>query len=171
MIKVADEIWLATALLHKEHPKRNDFSIHEIIARAMQENLAGGYRPGLPVHASNHCVADKPPNPAHHCMLHETGRGRRRLFRAGDPCHPFRKGGKTHPTRADLPPRYAYLVDWYETEYARGNGNEWQQDASARTGTAGKDLLSLAGTINKGELRRMSDAIAQDCERVDLNEW
>jgi hypothetical protein len=28
-IKVADEVWIATALLHRENPKREDFSVSE----------------------------------------------------------------------------------------------------------------------------------------------
>jgi hypothetical protein len=40
-IKVADEVWIATALLHRENPKREDFSVSEIVARARRENLSG----------------------------------------------------------------------------------------------------------------------------------
>ena len=32
--KVADEVWIATALLHREHPGRLDFTIAEIGGRA-----------------------------------------------------------------------------------------------------------------------------------------
>ncbi len=32
-------------------------------------------------------------------------------------------------------------------------------------------LLKLAGSIPEDELQRMERAIAQDCERVDENEW
>lgn len=38
-------------------------------------------------------------------------------------------------------------------------------------GTPGTDLLQFAGTIPRGDLALMQDAIAQDCERVDLDEW
>src|SRR3954469_6096871 len=31
-IKVADEVWIATGLLHRENPKREDFSDSEILA-------------------------------------------------------------------------------------------------------------------------------------------
>ena len=37
MIKVADEIWLATSLLHVENPERPDFSVIEIVERVMSE--------------------------------------------------------------------------------------------------------------------------------------
>ena len=29
-IKVADEVWIATALLHRENPKREDFSVQKL---------------------------------------------------------------------------------------------------------------------------------------------
>ena len=38
-LKVADEVWLATALLHREHPDRADFTVAEIVERARQEGL------------------------------------------------------------------------------------------------------------------------------------
>ena len=38
-LKVADEIWIITALLHQEQPSKPDFSIEEILTRARQERL------------------------------------------------------------------------------------------------------------------------------------
>jgi hypothetical protein len=38
-------------------------------------------------------------------------------------------------------------------------------------GTPGTQLLRFAGSIPKDELKLMSEAIAQDCEEVDINEW
>src|SRR5437879_7267058 len=38
-LKVADEVWIATALLHREHPAAPDFSIDEIVDRARREGL------------------------------------------------------------------------------------------------------------------------------------
>ena len=29
--KVADEVWIVTALLHRENPKREDFTVEEIM--------------------------------------------------------------------------------------------------------------------------------------------
>jgi hypothetical protein len=121
-MKVADQIWVATALLHQDHSDEPDvdFSIQEIVQRAVSASPEDGYRPGLPIHASLHCVANKPPNPAPYQMLYETGYGRRRLFRAGvDIPHDYRKKGKIHPRKADLPAKYQPLVDWYTEVYAR----------------------------------------------------
>lgn len=172
MIKVADEIWVATALLHREHPERSDFTVQEIVERAMQENLEGRYRPGLQIHASHHCVASKAPNPASHRMLTATGRGRRRLFRPNDPSHAYRGQGKTHPEKADLPQKYANLVDWYEQDYCQGNGHRGNSlPAPPGERPHGKDLLKFVGSIPADDLKRMSDAIEEGCERIDLNEW
>jgi hypothetical protein len=40
-----------------------------------------------------------------------------------------------------------------------------------RRGVCGKDLLQFAGTIEADDLRLMVEAIQEDCEKVDLNEW
>ena len=62
-LKVADEVWISTALLHCEHPDRTDFSLDEIVERATREGLYGSLRPGVYVHAVQHCVANRRPNP------------------------------------------------------------------------------------------------------------
>ena len=117
-IRVADEVWVATALLHKQHPDRDDFTVAEISRRAAAEaNGAGPLRPGFVVHASQHCVASKAPNPGRYRMLIETERGRRRLFRPGDPYHPDRRGAKTVPRTEELPWGYRGLVEWYNSDY------------------------------------------------------
>ncbi len=38
-------------------------------------------------------------------------------------------------------------------------------------GTPGEQLLHLAGSIPSDDLQLMSEAIEQDCERVDIDEW
>jgi len=50
-VKVADEVWIATALLHREHPEREDFTVAEIVERARKESLTPDLRPGVYVHA------------------------------------------------------------------------------------------------------------------------
>lgn len=163
-MKVADAIWVATALLHREH-KQNpyaDFAVREIVERAIQID---GYRPGLQTHATQHCVATKPPNPGRYRLLTETGRGRRRLFRDGDPSHPDRREGKVHPDPADLPQEYSELVEWYEHDF-RHNGHR-----GTPAGTPGRDLVRFAGTLDNASAGEMTKAIEQGCERVDLNEW
>ncbi|MDA2929033.1 hypothetical protein MYX84_03630 [Acidobacteria bacterium AH-259-O06] len=122
-IKVATEVWIATALLHREHLEREDFAVIEIVDRVAQENLAGELRPGVQIHASQHCVANKRPHPNNFRMLYETSRGRRRLFRPGDDFHEYRKSGKRVPGANDVPPQYQYLLEWYEQEYCQLAGH------------------------------------------------
>jgi len=38
-------------------------------------------------------------------------------------------------------------------------------------GTPGQQLLRFAGSIPSDDLQLMSEAIEQDCERVDIDEW
>jgi hypothetical protein len=134
-LKVADEVWIATALLHREHPDRPDFTLDEIVDRAKAEGLTAELRRGVYVHAVQHCVANRPPNPGRYRMLYETGPGRRRLFRLGDPYHPDRNGGKTTPEPGDLPPSYGYLLSWY---------GSWCE-AEAKRSEQGDPLLALIG--------------------------
>lgn len=117
-IRVADEVWIATALLHRERPGAADFSLKEIEARLAREGLTDDERPGVPPHVSAHCVANRPPNGGHYRMLFETAPSRRRLFRPGDPYHPKRERGKIVPDCAEIPAKYHPLLDWYERDWA-----------------------------------------------------
>src|SRR5262245_14143358 len=117
-IRVADDVWIATALLHREHPKAKDFSAKEIAERLAREGLSDHKRPGVDPHISVHTVANRRPNGGRYRMLFETAPSRRRLFRAGDPYHPQREGGKTAPDRGEIPSKYHPLLDWYERDWA-----------------------------------------------------
>ena len=158
-ILVADEAWLAIALLHREHPEAVDFSLDDIRDRARRE--FHDRRPGVWQHIVSHCVASNRPNPAQYRMLHSTGRGRRRLYRPGDPVHPYRKG-KTYPAKRDIPERYRSLVDWYLSDYSKRPAHIGSTDASV--------WLQFAGLFPAYDLHEMEEAI-KDCERVDANEW
>ena len=137
-IRVADEVWIATALLHRAHPERDDFTVSEIVRRAEAEKVAGSgpLRPGVQVHAYLHCVANKAPNPGRHRMLVETAKGRRRLFRPGDPCHRLRASGKHVPDARAIPPAYGDLLEWYRRAYVGADGDG---------GGDGDPILSLRG--------------------------
>src|SRR5579871_3879695 len=91
-LKVADEVWLIVALLHRESPLQLDFSVDAVANRAHSENFAGRFRPSVYVHVIQHCVANRPPDPGRYRMLFETSPGRRRLFRPGDPYNLSREG-------------------------------------------------------------------------------
>lgn len=135
-LKVADEVWIATALLHREHPAQTDFSVEEIVDRAVKESLSPRKRPGVYVHVVQHCVANRPPNPGRYRMLFETAAGRRRLFRKGDPYHPAREGAKVTPSTEEMPYGYSGLLSWYQ---------DWASE-SAKSAFINDPLLSLAGS-------------------------
>jgi hypothetical protein len=116
-VKVADEVWVATALLHREQSDRDDFTIDEIVERTRQEGMTEKIRAGVRVHATQHCVANRPPNPGRYRMLFATGKSTRRLFRPGDPYDPEREGSKTTPISEEIPEQYRTLLNWYRTEY------------------------------------------------------
>jgi hypothetical protein len=134
-LKVADEVWIATALLHREHPDQPDFALDEIVDRARTEGITEQLRPGVYVHVVQHCVANRAPNPGRYRILYETGPGRRRLFRLGDPYHPAREGGKMTPDPADLPPSHQLLLSWYHA---------WCMEEAKRS-EEGDPLLGLIG--------------------------
>ena len=165
-LKVADQVWVATALLHREHPERSDFSKREIAQRAKSEDPEGAGRPGISQHISTHCVASKPSSPATYRMLTLSTRGRRRLFRYGDDFHPLRASGKTAPRREDLPEKYHDLLDWYETEYDRP-----REAASAERGATAETLMKLMGRISQEDADEMIRIINDCCGRVDASEW
>ena len=119
-IKVADEVFIATALLHREHPKKDDFPVDEIVDRVARENLFGEVRPGIQAHIYSHCVANRPPQPGPHRMLYATGSGTRRLVLAGDDVHPERDG-KIFPDPEDVPSKYHELIDWAKQRYGKGS--------------------------------------------------
>ena len=116
-VKVADEVWIAAALLHRENSDRSDFTVKEIVERAKTEGIGGELRPGVYVHAVQHCVANRSPNPGRYRMLVETAGMRRRLFRKGDVYHPSREGAKIVPAKEEIPAEYHCLLDWYSSVY------------------------------------------------------
>src|SRR5262245_45083336 len=120
-VKIADQVWTVTALLHRAQPDREDFEIAEIMARARQESISRPVRASFHVHLIQHCVANRPPNPGRWRLLVETGPGRRRLYRPGDAYDPGRDGSRTLPDSEGLPPEYRDLLTWYRREYLRAS--------------------------------------------------
>jgi hypothetical protein len=130
VVRMADGVWIATALLHREHPDRPDFTESEIQARFLLEGLPRGKNASsLATNINSHCVANRPrsrkksdPTKVQggpYRILYETRSGFRRLFRPGDDFHPDRaqprKPSKTIPKKAEIPERYRELLEWYET--------------------------------------------------------
>lgn len=139
-IKVADEVWIATALLHRENPKREDFSVSEIVARARRENLSGELRPGVRVHAYLHCVANLPPKPGRYRMLYATGKNTRRLYRETDDFHPERGGAKVTPRKEEIPAQYQALLDWYREKFIGKRKSVEKSDPILQLRGLGKEI-------------------------------
>lgn len=115
-VSCAVEVFIATVLLHKEQPGRPEFTIQEIVNRAARENINGELRSGVQVHASQHCVANKAPNPAKHKMIFATGKHTRRLLLPGDGVHSGRTG-KIFPAPGEVPESYLPLLEWAKMRY------------------------------------------------------
>ena len=124
-ISCAVEVFVATSLLHREQPGRSEFTIQEIVNRAARENITGELRSGVSVHTSQHCVANKAPNPGKHKMLFATGKHTRRLLLPGDEVHSGRTG-KVFPDEGEVPEKYLPLLQWAKQRFdaARKGGAE-----------------------------------------------
>jgi hypothetical protein len=124
-MKVADEVWLALALLHMENSARDSFRPAEIAARAQQLHPGVPCRPGVMPHIYSHCVANAEPTAGRYRMFYRNADGTLRLYRDGDDYHSERHGSKTAPQRSTLPEEYREVHDWYFREYnKRQTGNE-----------------------------------------------
>jgi len=145
-LKVADAVWVATAILQKENPKAEGFSVAEIVDRVKAEKLTEGESGSVYLHANQHCVANRPPNQARLRMLFQTKGNLRRLYCPNEPFHPARNG-RFCPEPSELPASLLPLISWYE---------DWCVKHS-RKAAASDPLLALAGT---GEGRWGLNAVA-----------
>ena len=133
-LKVADAVWVGTALLHQQTGRNEGFSTENIVESVRERRLTKGSYKSIWQHVNQHCVANRRPQPNRICMLTAEGKGYRRLFRPGDKIHEGRKGAPTHPEWSVLPEQYQYLRNWYE---------EWIQMTAGETQDP---LLKLVGT-------------------------
>ena len=138
--KVADEVWIIIALLHRENPKREDFTVTEIVERARQEKISGELRPGVQVHAYLHCVANRPPNPGRYRMLYATGKNTRRLFRETDDFDPKRRRGQVTPEKENIPVKYQSLLDWYNEKFVAKRKGSKETDPILGLSGLGKEI-------------------------------
>jgi hypothetical protein len=180
-VTCAVEVFLATALLHREYTQRQDFTIQEIVNRVVIENIYGSLRAGINVHASQHCVANKPPNPAKHKMLFATGKHTRRLVLPNDEAHPDRTG-KIFPDSDEIPDRYQPLLDWAKDRFEKAlqSLDFWAEDATERVRQLRSDSLVSMGYVPEqktteprtwlGELLKLRLAGAHLADGVDPDE-
>ncbi len=133
-LKVADAVWIATALLHCEHPDHDEsgFPIEDIIRRVQRERLTRRQWPTIYQHVNQHCVANRKPDPNRSRVLYSAGGRNRRLWRIGDPYDPARDGAPSKPSH--VPSKYAHLLEWYE---------HWNRKYA---GHAEDPLLALVGS-------------------------
>jgi len=139
-LKIADEVWLATAQLHRDNPNADDFSIEEIVWKAGKFEAPAAIRPGIYVHVIQHCVANRPANPGKSRMLFETSEGRRRLYRKSDPFHSSRRGSKIAPAPEDIPVEYQKLLLWYADWSERTSRTQAESDPLLRLKGSGKQI-------------------------------
>lgn len=156
-VSCAVEVFLATALLHQEQTGRSDFTIQEIVNRAARENISGEMRSGVSVHASQHCVANKAPNPAKHRMLFATGRSARRLLLPGDEVDPGRTG-KIFPEANEVPEKYLPLLEWAKDRYEQALAavDKWPLDADERIRELRSDPILPPGYVSPDSLPEKS---------------
>jgi hypothetical protein len=110
-MKVADELYLALALLHREQPQMEAFTVKEVVNRAAQEGFAARAT-SLSAHAHGHAAANLPPGKnMRYRLLFKQEDGRIRLLRSSDYVHPDRHQ-KFYPELRDIPERYHSLVEW-----------------------------------------------------------
>src|ERR1700728_3431999 len=94
-IKLADRIWLAVALLHRENPSQDDFDREAIRRKLRETGLMEGLKPqSVAAHLKEHLVANVPPSSTKYLMLYETRKGFLRLFRIGDSIDPGRQSSR-----------------------------------------------------------------------------
>ncbi len=154
-IKVADELFIAAALLQRENPDKEAFSAKELLERAEREGLTVDLRPGLAVHAYKHAVANVKPDPGKYKMLYKTEEGRLRLLHVGDEVHPERTG-KIWPEKEDVPARYHELIDWAQQQYRKEkpSSNRWLDGVRQMRGLgkklwAGEDADSYVAKLRE----------------------
>ncbi len=131
-VKVADELFLIVALLHREHPHANSFTIAEILDRAEKEGLGASCadQRSLRQHAYEHAAANMPPGKqgGRYRMVFREEDNRIRLLRQSDYVHPERHQ-KLRPSLDEIPERYHELVQWAERWQKKGGerktGAKW----------------------------------------------
>jgi hypothetical protein len=137
-ILLADRIWIAVALLHRELPNREDFSKDEIRRKLQETDLATGTKPGsVSAHLKEHLIANVHTTSTKYIMMYETRPGFLRLFRPGDFVDQCRQSrpAKQVPRKEQLPLEYQSLLDWYETwskQHPSPEKPNWQDDPLIR---------------------------------------
>lgn len=142
-LTASDAVWIATALLHIEHPDIQHFSSEQIVDRVVSEGLFTRDESTVRQHVAQHAVANMVASSVRTRMLFKTHSHFRRLFRPQDSFDPSRKGNtfgtRSTPAADKLPPKYVGLLKWYEG---------WTKGSTAQQQTL-DPLLALYGSGRK----------------------
>jgi hypothetical protein len=162
---LADRIWLAVAMLHRELPDREDFSKDEIRSKLREARLDEGLkRASISAHLKEHMVANAPPSSTRYRMLFETRPGHLRLFRPEDTPHPLRQTGKPSkhmPKRDEVDQQFHPLLDWYE---------DWikKQPSSGTPNYDDDPLIRLIGSGRHIWADEHADEYVENLRREDI---
>jgi hypothetical protein len=147
---IADRIWIATALLHRQQPRQPAFTRDQIRAKLAEEGLLEAKEGAINAHLKQHCVANVPPSSGKYRMLIEVAPGKLRLFRPGDWTHPARlqprKPSKSIPSREEIPKPYWPLLDWYAAWSTPRASAPSSQSSAPADRWADDPLLRLTGS-------------------------
>lgn len=116
-VRVIDEVWIATATLHRQFPDQIAFRVRDIVDRVFDLGLSDGLRASVRVAAYQNVVGNRVPESIRVRYLYATFDQTRRLWVPGDAYHPHRSGTRFHPRRQDQPETHHALVDWYLAEF------------------------------------------------------
>lgn len=164
-VKLADRLWIAVALLHREMPAREAFTRDEIRQKLRETSLIDGLKPqSVAAHLKEHLVANVAPSSTKYRMLYETQPGYLRLYRLGDRIDPGRESrnpSKHVPRRDELPSEYLPLLDWYE---------EWSREAAGKKPANYEDdpLIRLIGSGRHIWADEHADEYVENLRREDV---
>ncbi len=117
-VSAAIAVWIATAMLHKEHGLHKIFSNQTIIEKVIQQKLCNVSDKTISDHVAGHCVANAPTTTSStHRKLYRVSSGMYRLYKRGEPYHHTREHCKIAPLAFQLPDEYKELRSWYDKEY------------------------------------------------------
>lgn len=147
---VADRIWIAVALLHRQASDREGFSKEEIRQKMREIGVMEGLNPAtVASHLKEHMVANEPPSTGKYQMLFKTPSGDLRLFLPGDYVDPRRQSRRSSkmkqlPNPLEIPAEYVHLLDWYsdwsKKKAVNAKGINYEDDPLIRLIGSGKHI-------------------------------
>ena len=158
-VAMPEAVWMATAILHRDHGADELFTAGQIADVVADKNLCAKppSRAGLQAAITGTCVANTNAGSANHRLLYRAKPGKYRLYHKGDDYHKSRKGGMTHPGPKGLSPGHKDLVQWYKDIYnkrAIGDGQVVKRLASGPESPA----LAFRASLRYSKRTRSADS-------------